>query len=192
MNILNNIMTTTYREADLITSSDRNIMYTEKFAIGDHVVYPYHGVGLITGEEEQHIGGVTAYFYIITIQTDSMVVRVPKSKAHDLIRHLSSEEEVNHALNVLKELGTISKEIWNKRAQMYGEKINSGRLDLIAEVLRNLHRTFVEKTSMSSSEKEIYDVAMQRLVCEYSLVIGKPKNEVTQLITSILHYYQGQ
>lgn len=138
------------------------------FAVGDAVVYPSHGVGKITGEELQVIGGVEMKLYIIVFDKDKMTLRVPKNRAEKAgLRHLSTSNDFVSALKALEGKARIAKGMWSKRAQEYELKINSGNIVAIAEVLRDLHPN-VEDPNRSYSERVIYEAAMERLANEFS------------------------
>ncbi len=158
------------------------------FKIGDSVVYPSHGVGQITAEEIQVVAGVEISLYVISFTKDKMILRVPKSRAVKTgLRHISSTSDLDSAISVLKGKAKISKGMWSKRAQEYESKINSGSIISIAEVLRDLHRN-VEDPDRSYSEKVIYDLALDRLVNEYSMAVNLDKTNAYSKILAILNY----
>ncbi|CAL7963015.1 CarD family transcriptional regulator [Alphaproteobacteria bacterium] len=160
------------------------------FSVGDNVVYPTHGVGQIIAEEIQVIAGTGISLYVILFSKDKMTLRVPKSKAVKTgLRHLSSESELQRAMRVLKSKAKFPKGMWSKRAQEYDSKINSGQVDLIAEVLRDLHRN-VDDPDRSYSEKVIYDIALERFAHEYSIAMSLPKDETKTKILSVLNYFR--
>lgn len=160
------------------------------FQIGDNVVYPSHGIGEITAEETQVIAGIEVSLYVISFSKNKMILRVPKSKAiKSGLRHISSKSVIDEAIAVLKSKAKISRGMWNKRASEYDGKINSGQLRLIAEVLRDLHCN-VEDSDRSYSEKVIYDIALERLVHEYSIGIGVTSEVARDKILSVLNYFK--
>ena len=139
------------------------------FRPGDAVVYPSHGVGTICAEESQVISGVEMKLYVITFDKDKMTLRVPKNRAEKAgLRHLSTGDELKKALKTLQGRAKISKGMWSKRAQEYETKINSGSINLIAEVIRDLHRN-IDDPARSYSERMIYESALQRLANEYAV-----------------------
>ncbi len=161
---------------------------THLFKVGDNVIYPSHGIGQITGEEAQVIAGIEMIMYVIIFARDKMIVRVPKARAIKTgLRHLSSRDQINTALQVLESRACRQKGMWNKKAKKYKEKIESGAVDLIAEVIRDLHR---EDTSndRSCSEKAMYDRAMERLVSEYSAAMEIDSESAKNKILSVLSY----
>jgi CarD family transcriptional regulator len=136
------------------------------FNIGDKVVYPSHGVGVITAEETQDVAGITVSCYVITFDKDKMTLRIPKNRAEKAgLRPLSSENDINQALIVIKGKAKIERGMWSKRAQKYEAKIYSGDVVQIAEVVRDLHRN-VENPNCSYSERQIYEAAYKRFINE--------------------------
>src|SRR5580692_12381297 len=109
-----------------------------EFKTNDHVFYPTHGVGKVSGIEEQEVAGLKLELFVITFEKDKMTLRVPTMKAKAVgMRKLSSPDIVNNALNTLKGRARIKRTMWSRRAQEYEAKINSGDLVSIAEVVRD-------------------------------------------------------
>src|SRR5665213_4339216 len=112
------------------------------FSIGDHVVYPAHGVGQIQGIETQEVAGISLEVYVITFDHEKMTLRVPTRKAKTAgLRALAAGDVVTQALTTLKGRARVKRTMWSRRAQEYEAKINSGDLISIAEVVRDLHRS---------------------------------------------------
>src|SRR5690606_35240752 len=112
-----------------------------EFKVGSFVVYPTHGVGQIIEEESQEIGGVTLKMFVISFVKDKMTLRVPMHRAHAAgLRHISSNNEIKKMYDTLKAKAKTSRGMWSRRAQEYESKINSGDVQLIAEVVRDLHQ----------------------------------------------------
>ncbi|MHC0448665.1 MULTISPECIES: CarD family transcriptional regulator [unclassified Candidatus Lariskella] len=163
---------------------------TKVFRIGDPVIYPTHGVGQITGEEVELIGGIETKLYVISFAKDKMVLRVPKSRALKTgLRHLSSEKDFANVISVLRSAAKMNKNMWSKRAQEYEQKINSGDIKLIAEVVRDLYRQISDQ-ERSYSEKLIYDAALDRLAREYAVASGMELDVAKEKIISILQDYR--
>src|SRR3954470_3128620 len=141
-----------------------------EFKSGDHVVYPTHGVGRITKIEDQEVAGVKLELFVITFEKDKMTLRVPTAKAKAVgVRKLSSPDIVNNALNTLKGRARIKRTMWSRRAQEYDQKINSGDLVSIAEVVRDLHRASGQP-EQSYSERQLYEAALARMARELAAV----------------------
>ena len=140
-----------------------------EFSVGDKVVYPTHGVGCITKEEVQAVAGMELNLYVISFAKDKMILHVPKTRAlKSGLRHLSTMEELEEALQILQDKPKILKGMWSKRAQEYESKINSGSLVLLSEVLRDLYKAMDENRSYS--ERVIYELALNRFVYEYAAI----------------------
>ncbi len=146
--------------------SDRKL----KVSAGDYVVYPTHGVGKVTGFEEQEIAGDKLKLIVIDFNRDRMILRVPVKKAETSgLRRLSSKDEMKIALKTLKGRSRVRRTMWSRRAQEYEAKINSGDPVSIAEVVRDLHRN-ADQPDQSYSERQIYQAAFERLVRELAAV----------------------
>src|SRR6266566_817876 len=141
-----------------------------EFKTNDHVVYPTHGVGKVSGIEEKEVAGLVLELFIIEFEKDKMTLRVPTLKAKAVgMRKLSSPEVVAGALNTLKGRARIKRTMWSRRAQEYEAKIDSGDLVSIAEVVRDLHRASGQP-EQSYSERQLYEAALDRLSREISAV----------------------
>ncbi len=146
--------------------SDRKL----KVSAGDYVVYPTHGVGKVTGFEEQEIAGDKLKLIVIDFNKDRMILRVLVKKAETSgLRRLSSKDEMKIALKTLKGRSRVRRTMWSRRAQEYEAKINSGDPVSIAEVVRDLHRN-ADQPDQSYSERQIYQAAFERLVRELAAV----------------------
>lgn len=140
------------------------------FKEGDFVVYPAHGVGRLVKFEVYEVDGVKAELMVITFDRDRMTLRLPPNKAKSFgLRPLSSKEHMNLALESLKHKMKARRTMWSRRAQEYEAKINSGDLNAIAEVLRELHRS-PSQSDQSYSERQIYQSALERLARELAAV----------------------
>lgn len=140
------------------------------FAIGDHVVYPTHGVGEVIALEEQDISGFKVELIVVNFARDKMTLRIPKMKANPSgLRLISSEKKMDDALGALKKKVKVKKAMWSRRAQEYEAKINSGDPVLIAEVVRELHISN-SKADQSYSERQMYRAALDRLAREFAAV----------------------
>ena len=141
-----------------------------EFRPNDCVVYPAHGVGKIISIEEQEIAGLTLELFVISFEKDKMTLRVPTNKAAEVgMRTLSSPDVVTQAMTTLKGKARVKKAMWSRRAQEYEQKINSGDLIAIAEVVRDLHRAD-DQREQSYSERQLYEAALERLTREIAAV----------------------
>jgi CarD family transcriptional regulator len=143
-----------------------------EFRPNDFVVYPAHGVGKIVSIEEQEIAGIDLELFVISFEKDKMTLRVPTHKATAIgMRGLSSPDVISQAMKTLKGKAKVKRAMWSRRAQEYEQKINSGDLIAIAEVVRDLHRTD-DQREQSYSERQLYEAALERLTREVAAVSG--------------------
>jgi len=140
------------------------------YSVGDHVVYPAHGVGQVQGIETQEVAGLTLEVYVITFDHEKMTLRVPTGKARTAgLRPLAAGDVVSRALVTLKGRARVKRTMWSRRAQEYEAKINSGDLISIAEVVRDLHRA-ENQPEQSYSERQLYESALDRMAREVAAI----------------------
>ena len=142
------------------------------FRPNEFVVYPAHGVGQIISIEEQEVAGISLEMFVISFEKDKMTLRVPTNKATEVgMRALSSPDVISEAMRTLRGKAKVKRAMWSRRAQEYEQKINSGDLIAIAEVVRDLHRTD-DQREQSYSERQLYEAALERLTREVAAVSG--------------------
>jgi CarD family transcriptional regulator len=157
-----------------------------EFRPNDFVVYPAHGVGKIISIEEQEVAGFKLELFVISFEKDKMTLRVPTHKAAEVgMRSLSSPDVVAHAMKTLKGKAKVKKAMWSRRAQEYEQKINSGDLIAIAEVVRDLHRAD-DQREQSYSERQLYEAALERLTREIAAVAGNDEVAAAKEIGTVL------
>jgi CarD family transcriptional regulator len=150
------------------------------FKAGDFVVYPTHGVGQVQGIEEVPVAGVTLKVIVVTFEENRMTLKVPMAKAASSgLRKLASEKVMGEALETLRGRARIKRTMWSRRAQEYEQKINSGDPIAIAEVVRDLHRN-AGQPDQSFSERQIYELALDRLAAEVAALDRTDKAAATQ------------
>ncbi|MDO5658862.1 MAG: CarD family transcriptional regulator [Paracoccus sp. (in: a-proteobacteria)] len=143
-----------------------------EFRPNDFVVYPAHGVGKIVSIEEQEVAGMTLEMFVISFEKDKMTLRVPTARATEIgMRGLASPDLVEKALTTLRGKARVKRAMWSRRAQEYEQKIHSGDLLAIAEVVRDLHRND-DQREQSYSERQLYEAALDRLTREVAAVGG--------------------
>ena len=156
------------------------------FSPNEFVVYPAHGVGKIVSVETQEVAGFELEMFVIAFEKDKMTLRVPTQKATDVgMRALATPDVVNHALKTLRGKAKVKKAMWSRRAQEYEQKINSGDLIAIAEVVRDLHRQD-DQREQSYSERQLYEAALERLTREFAAVAGDGEQASADQIESVL------
>ncbi|MDF1621064.1 CarD family transcriptional regulator [Pseudothioclava nitratireducens] len=157
-----------------------------EFRPNDFVVYPAHGVGKIMSIEEQEIAGLRLELFVISFEKDKMTLRVPTNKATEIgMRGLSSPDIVTKALETLKGKAKVKRAMWSRRAQEYEQKINSGDLLSIAEVVRDLHRND-DQREQSYSERQLYEAALERLTREVAAVSGTDEAGAAKQVDEVL------
>ena len=157
-----------------------------EFRPNDFVVYPAHGVGQIVSIEDQEIAGHKLELFVITFEKDKMTLRVPTNKAAAVgMRTLSSPDVVTRAMMTLKGKARVKKAMWSRRAQEYEQKINSGDLIAIAEVVRDLHRAD-DQREQSYSERQLYEAALERLTREVAAVSGSDELDAQRQVDEVL------
>ena len=157
-----------------------------EFRPNDFVVYPAHGVGQIVSIEEQEIAGLKLELFVINFAKDKMTLRVPTHKALDIgMRSLSTPDVVTRAMSTLKGKPKVKRAMWSRRAQEYEQKINSGDLIAIAEVVRDLHRAD-DQREQSYSERQLYEAALERLTREVAAVSGADQVTAAKQVGDVL------
>jgi CarD family transcriptional regulator len=156
------------------------------FHPNEFVVYPAHGVGKIISIEEQEIAGLRLELFVISFEKDKMTLRVPTHKATEIgMRQLSSPDVVSRALETLKGKAKVKRAMWSRRAQEYEQKINSGDLMAIAEVVRDLYRND-DQREQSYSERQLYEAALERLTREVAAVSGTDEPAAQKRVDDVL------
>ena len=157
-----------------------------KFKTGDHVVYPTHGVGFVQGIERETIDGHDLHLVVVTFDSERMILRIPTNKLEASgLREISSPKVMDAAMATLKGRARIKRTMWSRRAQEYELKINSGDPDSIAQVVRDLYRN-VGQPDQSFSERQIYEMALERLAGEVAALDGTDVETATEKLESIL------
>ena len=151
------------------------------FNVGDKIVYPMHGAGTIDAIEEKDILGEKQNYYIIKMPGEVKVM-VPISKASDIgVRSVIDKAEAGKVLEVLEANETEMSNNWNKRYKENMEKMKSGNIYEVADVVRNLSYKQKEK-GLSTGEKKMLNNAKQILVSELVLAEHALENEVENLV----------
>jgi len=146
---------------------------TEKrlYSIKDYVVYPKHGVGKIISIEKAKIGSIEITFYKVLIEKEKLTLSIPLNQQSHL-RHVSSVNQISKAINILKGKPKIKRTMWSRRAQEYEQKINSGKLYQLAEVVKDLNKKTDVVAEQSYSERQLFEKAYERLKSEFEVVVG--------------------
>jgi CarD family transcriptional regulator len=147
---------------------------TEKntYNVKDYVVYPKHGVGQIIAIDKAKIGSIDITFYKVFITKEKLTLSIPLNQQSHL-RYVSSINQVNKAINILKTKPKIKRSMWSRRAQEYEQKINSGKIYELAEVVKDLNKKTDGIAEQSYSERQLFEKAYERLKSELEVVLGE-------------------
>jgi CarD family transcriptional regulator len=165
-----------------MTSSEKN----EIFALGDHVVYPLQGVGVINKIEEKTLRGNTSLYYEIFLEISDMTVMLPVDKVAELgIRSIVKPSEAMDAINsISNKLDQVPVD-WKARYQMNVDLLSEGSIASIAKVVQILyHRSKIKELPVQ--ERKLYDNALRILIDESALALGRPREEIEAMIFSKL------
>ena len=156
------------------------------FKKDEYIVYPSHGVGLVTNTEKQTVEGKSYKFLVIRFDHEKMTLRVPVDNISAVgLRKLSNTDQITQSLEILKGRAKAKRAMWSRRAQEYESKINSGSIESVAEVVRDLFRD-ENKGEQSYSERQIYETARGRMAREVSVVKNISNDEAVDEIEHIL------
>ena len=152
------------------------------YNVKDYVVYPKHGVGKIIAIDKAKIGSIDMNFYKVYIQKEKLTLSIPLNQQSHL-RYVSSINQINKAINILKTKPKIKRSMWSRRAQEYEQKINSGKLYDLAEVVRDLNKKTDVIAEQSYSERQLFEKAYDRLKSELEIVLGeKTQNKMDKAL----------
>ena len=160
---------------------------TEKriYNLKDFVVYPKHGVGKITAIEKAKIGEIDIQFYKILVEKEKLTLTVPINQQSKL-RAISSINQINKCISILKTKPKIKRTMWSRRAQEYDQKINSGKIYELAEVVKDLNKNTDIIADQSYSERQLFEKAYERLKSEFEAVLKTSPEEVQKKMDKAL------
>ena len=160
---------------------------TEKriYNLKDFVVYPKHGVGKIMAVEKASIGDIDIQFYKILVEKEKLTLTVPINQQSKL-RPISSINQINKCIAILKTKPKIKRTMWSRRAQEYDQKINSGKIYELAEVVKDLNKNSDIIADQSYSERQLFEKAYERLKSEFEAVLKINPEEVQKKMDKAL------
>ena len=160
---------------------------TEKrvYNLKDFVVYPKHGVGKVTAIEKATIGDIDIQFYKILVEKEKLTLTVPINQQSKL-RPISSINQINKCISILKTKPKIKRTMWSRRAQEYDQKINSGKIYELAEVVKDLNKNTDIIADQSYSERQLFEKAYERLKSEFEAVLNVSPEEVQKKMDKAL------
>jgi CarD family transcriptional regulator len=163
----------------------REVEFIE-FELGDHVVYPHHGAGKVLKKEEMEILGERREYLTIKILHNDMTVRVPTENAAIAgLRRVIDEETVKKVLDVLRDDVSEMPKNWNRRFKHNRDKIKTGDIYELAEVVRNLSLRESEK-GLSTGEKQMFTRTKKILASELMYALDKDEEEAESYLDELL------
>ena len=160
---------------------------TEKrtYNVKDFVVYPKHGVGQITAVEKATIGEISIQFYKIFVEKEKLTLTVPINQQSKL-RPIATINQINKCISILKTKPKIKRTMWSRRAQEYDQKINSGKIYELAEVVKDLNKNTDIIADQSYSERQLFEKAYERLKSEFEAVLNIDADSVQKKMDKAL------
>ncbi|MGC8928394.1 MAG: CarD family transcriptional regulator [Myxococcota bacterium] len=159
------------------------------FKVGEKAVYPAQGVGEIVAIETREINGNKETFYVMKILKTESKILIPTKKAQEEgLRKIISKDKLKDIYSILKskEISPTSRKTWNRRYREYMDKIKTGSVFEVAEVIRDLSRLKSQK-DLSFGERKMLDTAQSLLINELSIVKNTNEESIVQEIKSIFN-----
>jgi len=173
-------------EAMLEEVFEEDAVYVCDFEIGDKVVYPHHGAGLVMTKESRELMGTEREYLTIKILHNELTVMVPTENAGKAgLRRIIDEEEIKKVTDVLTDDVSEMPKNWNRRFKYNREKIKTGDVFELAEVVRNLAIREMEK-GLSTGEKQMYTRAKKILASEFMYALDKDEDGAEEYLDSLL------
>jgi CarD family transcriptional regulator len=155
------------------------------FDVGDVVVYPHHGAGVIEGICEKSFNGETKKYYVLRMCQGNLKVMVPAENSEQVgLRSVISREEVDRVFDILSDKQSPMPSNWNHRFKKNRDKLRSGDIFQVAEVVRNLTIRDMER-GLSSGEKRMLNQAREILVSELMYAVEVEADEARRMIEEV-------
>lgn len=157
-----------------------------KFKVGDKAVYPDQGVAEVIKIEDKDIGGSRQSFYVLRVMDTDRKIMVPVANASAVgLRSVINDEEINEIFDILKERTiAFDNQTWNRRYRAFTDKIKTGSIYDVAEVLRDLYRLKTDK-QLSFGERRMLDKARGLIVKEIAIARAQTEENVKTEIEAI-------
>jgi CarD family transcriptional regulator len=156
------------------------------FAVGDKVVYPHHGAAIIEGKEKRVFDGQKTDYFVLRITYGDLKVSIPVDKADEIgLREVINDEEVEEVFAVLRKKEARMPTNWSRRFKNHVEKLKSGDIYQVAEVVRNLALREADK-GLSAGEKSMFVKARQVLVSELAFALDISEEEAMKRLEETL------
>lgn len=156
------------------------------YSVGDTVVYPHHGAGVVESTQQRELDGQTCDYLVLRMTYGDLTLLVPAERCHEVgVRDVVSAEEVEQVLTVLGDTRGERKGSWSRRFKENFEKLRSGDVFQVAEVVRNLTVRGADG-GLSAGERRMLVNAKQLLLSELSVAVGKSEEETDELIREVM------
>ncbi len=156
------------------------------YRLGDKIVYPMHGAGVIESVEEKEVLGEKKKYFIIKMPVNEMKLMIPVDNVENIgVRKIISTEEVKEVFDILKEDSSLNKLNWNKRYRANMDRMKSGDIFEVARIVRSLTYRDQEK-GLSTGEKKMLSNAKQILISELILAEDSSSEEIETRINKII------
>ena len=156
------------------------------FRVGDKVVYPHHGAAIIQGLEEKELYGEKKQYFVLRLAYGDLTLMVPADNTEEVgIRDVIARKELDKVFKVLKAKECRMPSNWSRRFKTHVEKLRSGDIYQVAEVVRNLARREKEK-GLSAGEKRMLSRARQILVSEVTFAADVNEEEAEKMLDKVL------
>lgn len=156
------------------------------YSVGDTVVYPHHGAGVVESTVRRELHGEECDYLVLRMTHGDLTLMVPAERCHEVgVRDVVSGEEVDRVLAVLRDTGGERPGSWSRRFKENFERLRSGDVYKVAEVVRNL-TVRDARGELSAGERRMLGTARQLLLSELSVAVGKSEQETDELIRQVM------
>ena len=157
-----------------------------EFKVGEKVVYPAHGVGVIESLQTRNVSGTQKTFYMLRIVDNEMTIMIPTENVDTVgLRRIIGKQMVTKVYRILKDKKVeVDQQTWNRRYREYTEKIKTGSVLEIAKVLRDLFVLKADK-ELSFGERKMLDTARTLLVKELAIARSSPEEKIMEELQTI-------
>ena len=142
-------------------------------------------MGIIKEFKKTTVGGIDVECYVIDIEKEKLQLQFPVNKQY-LLRPPSTINQVNKSIYILKSKPKIKRSMWSRRAQEYEQKITSGKIYDLAEVVRDLNKGYDLMVDQSYSERQLFEKAYERILSEFQIVMNISKEETQKKLNKAL------
>ena len=156
------------------------------YNVGDKIVYPTHGAGIIDEIIKRDVKGEEREYYVMYTHNGNIKLMIPADKCDEIgVRPVIEENQIEKVLDVLKDESTVMSSNWNRRYRANMDKLKTGDIFQVAEVTRNLYRIEKEK-KLSNGEKKMLANALTIMESEFILVKNITTTEAEQMICEVI------